>query len=909
MSQDNHEDAEEKGGWFSKLVPSLIAIVTLIGALVAWRASVAGNTSSNLDSKGLLAVQNYEASDTRSYIKANQHRAAYVQYLRYRQYAESLAELELPDATEEEIAAVDRKMKEDFDLAAASKYYFFPGRYLNQDGGYEFQLERDEENAAAAQQYDLDYESSFAESDRLGEKVLAMLLMLMVLGVSLWFLALAESIENPARYSLALGGLIFLLLGSVGAYLIDTETTAPKSTADPIVLITWIVAIVITVISLAVGIIALTRRGSSSKQVASVAATAPPMHPPPPPGAPPGVPYYGPPQPTEPYQQPMPPGPVMADQVSAPVVTPVATPRKKVKWDERLKPLITIMIATVALSAAVITYLQTEASMNAGGANRNTQQFSLQGLSWNMFGEAAQSYHYGDVALTWQQLETLAGYADLAGEEDTAARYRTIRDNIASTSALYDEPYFTEGSIGVPDVDAYIAENYTSTAVEYQEQAAAQSQVNNAWDGKAGTYIAVLTFLAVALALFGLSLTVAGIIRLLFVVVGLVLFANTLVLSISTYVSPVPNLPKEAITAYATGFGASEAGKYEDAITSFDEALNITPGYGNALAEKGDALVALERYDEAIDVYKLAQAAGRDDVNVAWNLGWVYYLLGRYDEAVSMDRHALELDPSTIGVRMNLALSLLASGKYEEAEQEYNTTVARTHDLITRALDRGETVSADFWYYLEAGVADLYNLVFKIEGFDQMEGFDFTFIQAPPLDNIATPPDTETEAFSHLVTLRSKIAAFEYYAKNGEMPAEATPDATIEEFKFGAIVEDQAEEVAGADTGNIFPSETKKVTTYFDYQNIHPGQHVAFKIFINFSHFPEYDYSVADWQLEENGDYFVTVNDPYDQYSQTYNMIPGLYTVEMYIDHEFVSTGFFYIMSAFEESQLEGETP
>jgi tetratricopeptide (TPR) repeat protein len=908
MSQDYYEgaeEAEENGGWFSKLVPSLIAIVTLIGALVAWRASVAGNTSSNLDSKGLLAVQNYEASDTRSYIKANQHRAAYVQYLRYRQYAESLAELEPPaDATEEEVAALDRRMKEDFDLAAASKYYFFPGRYLNQDGGYEFQLERDEENAAAAQQYDLDYESSFAESDRLGEKVLAMLLMLMVLGVSLWFLALAESIENPARYSLALGGLIFLLLGSIGAYLIDTETTAPKPTADPIVLITWIVAIVITVISLAVGIIALARRGSG-KPAAPVAATALPMQPPPPPGAPAGVPEAT----TESYQQPTAPVPVMAPETPAPVVITVAAPRKRVKWDERLKPLITIMIATVALSAAVITYLQTEASMNAGGANRNTQQFSLQGLSWNMFGEAAQSYHYGDVALTWQQLETLAGYADLAGDVDTAARYRTIRDNIASTSALYDEPYFTEGSIGVPDVDAYIAENYTSTAVEYQEQAAAQSQVNNAWDGKAGTYIAILTFLAVALALLGLSLTVAGVIRLLFVVVGLVLFANTLVLSISTYVSPVPNLPKEAITAYAMGFGASEAGKYEDAIASFDEALGIAPGYGNALAEKGDALVALERYDEAIDVYKLAQAAGRDDLNVAWNLGWVYYLLGRHDEAASTDRHALELDPSAIGVRMNLALSLLASGKYEEAEQEYNTTIARTHDLITRALDRGETVSADFWYYLEAGVADLYNLVFKIEGFDQMEGFDFTFIQAPPLDNIATPPDTQTEAFSHLVTLRSKIAAFEYYAKNGEMPAEVTPDATIEEFRFGAIVEDQAEEVAGADTGNIFPNETKKVTTYFDYQNIHAGQHVAFKIFINFSHFPEYDYSVADWQLEESGDYFVTVNDPYDQFSQTYNMIPGLYTVEMYIDHEFVSTSFFYIMSAAEESASEGETP
>src|SRR3954471_8972072 len=50
----------KKGAWFRPTVSGLLAVVTIIGALVAWRASVASDESGDLDSTGLLATQNYE---------------------------------------------------------------------------------------------------------------------------------------------------------------------------------------------------------------------------------------------------------------------------------------------------------------------------------------------------------------------------------------------------------------------------------------------------------------------------------------------------------------------------------------------------------------------------------------------------------------------------------------------------------------------------------------------------------------------------------------------------------------------------------------------------------------------------------------------------------------------------------
>src|SRR5436190_2242754 len=81
MNRTNAPDRQKKsarGEWLKRIVSTLIALVTVLGAWVAWRANVAGSEAGDNDSSGLLALQNAEAAVALSYIQANGHQIAYI---------------------------------------------------------------------------------------------------------------------------------------------------------------------------------------------------------------------------------------------------------------------------------------------------------------------------------------------------------------------------------------------------------------------------------------------------------------------------------------------------------------------------------------------------------------------------------------------------------------------------------------------------------------------------------------------------------------------------------------------------------------------------------------------------------------------------------------------------------------
>src|SRR5436305_8636184 len=95
------EPKEKQRELFRPIVSALLALVTILGALVAWRANLASNESGDLDSTGLLAVQHYQETRTRSYIEDNEHLMAFTDYLRNRMLslAAGLVLRDLPNLT------------------------------------------------------------------------------------------------------------------------------------------------------------------------------------------------------------------------------------------------------------------------------------------------------------------------------------------------------------------------------------------------------------------------------------------------------------------------------------------------------------------------------------------------------------------------------------------------------------------------------------------------------------------------------------------------------------------------------------------------------------------------------------------------------------------------------------------
>ena len=222
VERDNNDRASER---FRTLLGVMIAIVTVIGAFVAWRSALAATEAGNADDAGIIAALNTQETNTLSDIVSSQHRTSYLEYWQHKQQIERLAEDgSLENIPEGDPGGVVRQVTEAADLATASKL-FFPSRYLNPDGTYNATKERAETLAEEAQRRDMNAQQHFDEANQWRDKSLALVVSLVVLGIALWLFALAETIEHRIKYVLALGGLGFLLLGAGAALAIETNVS------------------------------------------------------------------------------------------------------------------------------------------------------------------------------------------------------------------------------------------------------------------------------------------------------------------------------------------------------------------------------------------------------------------------------------------------------------------------------------------------------------------------------------------------------------------------------------------------------------------------------------------------------------------------------------------------------------
>jgi tetratricopeptide (TPR) repeat protein len=107
--------------------------------------------------------------------------------------------------------------------------------------------------------------------------------------------------------------------------------------------------------------------------------------------------------------------------------------------------------------------------------------------------------------------------------------------------------------------------------------------------------------------------------------------------------------------------------RYEEAITSYDKALEIKPDYHEAWNNRGIALRKLGRYEEAIASYDKALEI-KPDFHQAWyNRGYALRKLGRSEEAIASYDKALEIKPDDHQAWDNRGYALIYLGRYEEA--------------------------------------------------------------------------------------------------------------------------------------------------------------------------------------------------------------------------------------------------
>jgi len=117
--------------------------------------------------------------------------------------------------------------------------------------------------------------------------------------------------------------------------------------------------------------------------------------------------------------------------------------------------------------------------------------------------------------------------------------------------------------------------------------------------------------------------------------------------------------------------------RYEEAIASFDQAIELQPDHATAWYNRGIALKTLGQLEQAIASYDKAIELKPDDASAWNNRRWVLDTLGRYEEALASCDKAIELGDQSSNVFFNRAIALLGLNHWDEGIVELDNALDR----------------------------------------------------------------------------------------------------------------------------------------------------------------------------------------------------------------------------------------
>ncbi len=557
--------------------------------------------------------------------------------------------------------------------------------------------------------------------------------------------------------------------------------------------------------------------------------------------------------------------------------------------DEPFEQGVAILMALVAVLAGVIALMESNVSAQADGAYRQAQQLAIQTVSVQARGEIEVGYAWFDVYQHWLEWDTLARAAKDDGELMAVSRYQAVRDRARLFSPLLDAPYFDPVNDDNPDIRAFEAETYLVETTILTERFAAAIANADSLKRKQNAHFTQLLFLAITLFLFGLSTTIAGRLRWLFVGIGSVIAIWAVVWMVVVYTAPVDGLPDDAIVSYAEGVGLAHQQAQSAAVDAFDRSLAIAPTYANAYTARGTAHVQQGNFDHAIADYLAARALGRTDMAVLWNLGWTYYVAGEFAHAIETTKSALAGDETQVGLQFNLGLMQLAQGDLDRAQESYMAGLAQAAQQVADARALGTQPPSSLWWYLNTAALDL-------DHFRRCLA-DGVCIDAPPIDSLNPTADALATTQHLRRQMKNSAVALEYLgqlptesvranieAPTIEMIAQATPTPAAGRGPrlTGALVQSQQGEDVESGLIRTASDQGGGLLLAFDHMDIQPGQLFTLKVYRDGQELTSLRL-VEAWTRPENGQATLPLA-PTDQF----NFTPGHYQVELYLEGQMI---------------------
>ncbi len=144
---------------------------------------------------------------------------------------------------------------------------------------------------------------------------------------------------------------------------------------------------------------------------------------------------------------------------------------------------------------------------------------------------------------------------------------------------------------------------------------------------------------------------------------GLVLAA----LAMATLLAGASETPESAEAHYQRGVALAAQGQFDEAITAFQQALQLKPNYPEALKELGTAFWRKGQLDDALASYRKAVEQRPTYAEAIHNIGLVLADKNQFDEAITYYQKAIALKPDLAVAHSNLGSALAAKGQFDEA--------------------------------------------------------------------------------------------------------------------------------------------------------------------------------------------------------------------------------------------------
>jgi protein O-mannosyl-transferase len=147
--------------------------------------------------------------------------------------------------------------------------------------------------------------------------------------------------------------------------------------------------------------------------------------------------------------------------------------------------------------------------------------------------------------------------------------------------------------------------------------------------------------------------------------------------------------PNNARAHSNRGFALEQAGRRQEAIVEYQQALQIKPDTFEAQLNLGYALCQMGRWQEAIGHYQEALRIRPDNAKAHYNLGLALWRTGQLPGAIDHYEQALRIAPDFAEAHVVLGIALAQAGSNQDALVQFRESVRLRPDYTEAHFDLG----------------------------------------------------------------------------------------------------------------------------------------------------------------------------------------------------------------------------